>query len=126
MNLISILFTATIGLIILSALGQGMVGMSKAQSQIAYRQDMATARFVIESGLNCQKTKPNGSTCSAGTTDILSKNNAVVAPTASGWQVGKALVTATCDGNGISVYSKQVGTSNAPTLLIPIKLCGNI
>ena len=126
MNLVTVIVASALSIVFLSAISQGIVGMARAQAQLEYLQDKSTAVFVIQSALNCQKTRPKGNACTEGTIDLLTQNGSALAPTAEGWAVGKAIITATCHEDGIQIYSQKSGSTSTPDELFPIRLCGNL
>ena len=126
MSLISVIVASSIGLAVMTATSQGIIGMHRAQANLEYLQDKSTAVFVIQSALNCQKTRPKGNACDSGSIDLKTQTGTSLASTSTGWTVGKAIITAECHADGIQVLSQKVGTTLAPTKLIPIRLCGNL
>jgi hypothetical protein len=126
MNLVAAIIASAISMIFLTAIGQGIVGMHRAQDNLVYLQDKATAVFAIQSAMNCQKTKPNGNSCDSGSIDLKTQTGQSLASTSTGWKVGRAIITAQCHADGIEIFSHKDGTNLAPEPLFPIRLCGNL
>lgn len=116
MNLISLMITASIGLIVAVSVGQMMINQAKMSVHIEYLNDTQTARNSIELRADCKKSHLPSCTVRNGTnTEIVSY--------ATPWIVGRANVGVVCDADGFNVYAtKQNGSSLVA--LVPLKICG--
>jgi hypothetical protein len=117
MNLISVMMAGAIGLILLTAMSQGMINQAKLAVKIEYLNDKQTARNMLELKADCKQSQLN--TCTVN--DKLGNELLGV----SAWQVGQADVIVLCDSDGFNVFAKQRNRSLNWEPLVPLKVCGN-